>query len=102
MTVNIDGVTIVDRLKSRIMAKGRELNVDPAVQNMVPYRKNKRMICFYMDNTLVDMEGIAYNAKRGPDRAANAALSRARFNHVFHLPGITEEDIVEAMTCRPL
>lgn len=44
--------------------------------------------------------GIAYNAKMGLDRAANAALSKARFNHVFHLLGITEEDISEAMTCR--
>ena len=259
MTLNIDGVNRVDRLKSRIMAKGRELNVDLALQNMVAYRKNKRMICFDMDSTLVDMEGIdemarragvhrevagitekamggdldfeeslrqrvamlrgltlseameirdqmllspganellttlkwlgfklgivsggfdiftahlknkfnldfayanrlesrngaltgklegeiidasqkarllnrlacdsgipldqvvavgdgandslmlaqaglgiAYNAKRGLDRAANAALSRAGFNHVFHLLGITEEDIAEAMTC---
>ena len=262
MTLNIDGVNRVDRLKSRIMAKGRELNVDLALQNMVAYRKNKRMICFDMDSTLVDMEGIdemarkagvhrevaeitekamageldfeeslrrrvamlrgltlaeakeirnqmllapgadellttlkwlgfklgilsggfdiftarlkdkfsldfayanrleiqngaltgkiegeiidaaqkarllnrlacdngipldqvvavgdgandslmltqaglgiAYNAKRGLDRAANAALSRAGFNHVFHLLGITEEDIVEAIACRSL
>ena len=262
MTLNIGGVNPVDRLKSRIMAEGRELNVDLALQNMVAYRKNKRMVCFDMDSTLVDMEGIdemarkagvhrevagitekamggdldfeeslrqrvamlrgltlaevveirnqmllspgadellttlkwlglklgilsggfdvftdhlkdkfnldfayanrletqngaltgklegdivdaaqkarlvnqmacdngipldqvvavgdgandslmltqaglgiAYNAKRGLDRAANAALSGARFNHVFHLLGITEEDIVEAMTCRSL
>jgi phosphoserine phosphatase len=262
MIVNIAGLTRVDRLKSRTMAKSRELNVDLAVQNMVAHRKNKRMICFDMDSTLVDMEGIdemarkagvhrevaritdkamrgdldfeeslrqrvamlrgltldevmgirnqmilsrgteellttlkwlgfklgivsggfdifsdylkdkfsldfayanrleikhgaltgkvsgnivdaaqkarlvnqvacdmgipldqvvaigdgandslmltqaglgiAYNAKKGLDRVANAALSKARFNHVFHLLGITEEDIQEAMTCRAL
>lgn len=262
MIVNLDGVPRVDRLKNRMMAKGRELNVDLALQSMVAYRKNKRMICFDMDSTLVDMEGIdemarkagvhrevaritdkamrgdldfeeslrqrvamlrgltladameirnqmllspgadellttlkwlgfklgivsggfdiftahlkdkfsldfayanrleirngaltgklegdiidaaqkarlvsqlacdtgipldqvvavgdgandalmlaqaglgiAYNAKRGLDRAANAALSKARFNHAFHLLGITEEDIAEAMTCRSL
>jgi phosphoserine phosphatase len=262
MIVNIAGVNRVDRLKSRMMAKSRELNVDLAVQNMVAHRKNKRMICFDMDSTLVDMEGIdemarkagvhrevaritdkamrgdldfeeslrqrvamlrgltldevmgirnqmilsrgtdellttlkwlgfklgivsggfdiftdylkdkfsldfayanrleikngaltgkvsgnivdaaqkarlvnqvacdmgipldqvvaigdgandslmltqaglgiAYNAKKGLDRVANAALSKARFNHVFHLLGITEEDIREAMTCQAL
>jgi phosphoserine phosphatase len=46
--------------------------------------------------------GIAYNANKGLDRVANAALSKARFNHVFHLLGITEEDIREAMTCQAL
>jgi phosphoserine phosphatase len=262
MILNIAGVSRVDRLKSRLMAKSRELNTDLAVQNMAAYRKNKRMICFDMDSTLVDMEGIdemarkagvhrevaritdkamrgdydfeeslrqrvamlrgltldevmeiknqmtlspgteellttlkwlgfklgivsggfdifteslkerfrldfayanrleikngaltgklrgdiidaaqkarilnqvacdngipldqvvaigdgandslmlaqaglgiAYNAKKGLDRVANAALSKARFNHVFHLLGITEEDIREAMTCQAL
>jgi phosphoserine phosphatase len=46
--------------------------------------------------------GIAYNAKRGVDRIANAALARSRLRHIFHLLGITEEDIQEAMTCRAL
>lgn len=262
MVVNIVGVASVDRLKSRIMAKSRKLNVDLAVQSMVAHRKNKRMICFDMDSTLVEMEGIdemarkagvhrevaritdkamrgdfdfeeslrqrvamlkglslddvtairnqmivsqgadallttlkwlgfklgivsggfdifadylkdkfsldfayanrleikngaltgkvqgeivdaaqkarslnqtacdmgipldqvvaigdgandslmltqaglgiAYNAKRALDRVANVALSKARFNHVFHLLGITEEDIEEAMSCKSL
>jgi phosphoserine phosphatase len=260
MIVNIARVNRVDRLKTRIMAKSRDLNIDLAVQNMVAHRKNKRMVCFDMDSTLMDMEGIdemarkagvhrevsritekamrgdldfeesltqrvamlrglklddvrgirnqmvlsegtdellttlkwlgfklgivsggfdifteylkdkfsldfayanrleikngaltgkvignivdaaqkarlidqvacdngipldqvvaigdgandslmlaqaglgiAYNAKKGLDRVANAALSKARFNHVFHLLGITEEDIREAMTCQ--
>jgi phosphoserine phosphatase len=262
MIVNIIGVNRVDRLKSRLMAKSRELNVDLAVQSLVAHRKNKRMICFDMDSTLVEMEGIdemarkagvhrevaritdkamrgdfdfeeslrqrvamlrglsldevmairsqmivsqgadallttlkwlgfklgivsggfdifadylkdkfsldfafanrleikngalsgkvqgdivdaaqkariinqvacdmgipldqvvaigdgandslmltqaglgiAYNAKKALDRVANVALSRARFNHVFHLLGITEEDIEEAMSCKTL
>ena len=46
--------------------------------------------------------GIAYNAKKSLDRVANAALSKARFNHIFHLLGITEEDIKEAMSCESL
>jgi len=262
MVVNIIGVNRVDRLKSRMLAKSRELNVDLAVQSLVAHRKNKRMICFDMDSTLVEMEGIdemarkagvhrevaritdkamrgdfdfeeslrqrvamlkglsldevmairsqmtvsqgadallttlkwlgfklgivsggfdifadylkdkfsldfafanrleikngalsgkiqgdivdaaqkariinqvacdmgipldqvvamgdgandslmltqaglgiAYNAKKALDRVANVALSRARFNHVFHLLGITEEDIEEAMSCKTL
>ena len=43
--------------------------------------------------------GIAYNAKKGLERVANAALSEANFNHIFHLLGINEEDIDEAMSC---
>ena len=46
--------------------------------------------------------GIAYNAKKDLDRVANAALSEANFNHIFHLLGITEEDIDEAMSCKTL
>ena len=46
--------------------------------------------------------GIAYNAQKGLDRVANAALSKAHFNHIFHLLGITEEDIEEAMSCKTL
>jgi phosphoserine phosphatase len=44
--------------------------------------------------------GIAYNAKKGLDRVANAALSEANFNHIFHLLGIAEEDVQEAMSCK--
>jgi phosphoserine phosphatase len=43
--------------------------------------------------------GIAYNAKKTLDQVANVTLSHARFNHVFHLLGITEDDIEEAMSC---
>ena len=64
MIVNIKGVNRVDRLKNRMMAKSRALKVDLAVQNMVAYRKNKRMICFDMDSTLVEMEGIDEMARR--------------------------------------
>jgi phosphoserine phosphatase len=44
--------------------------------------------------------GIAYNAKKGLDRVANASLGRARLTHIFHLLGITEEDISEATRCK--
>ena len=64
MTVNTTGVENVDRLKTSIMAKGRKLNVDIAIQTMAAHRKNKRMICFDMDSTLVDMEGIDEMARK--------------------------------------
>ena len=44
--------------------------------------------------------GIAYNAKKRLEQVANVALSQTRFNHIFHLLGITEEDIEEAMSCK--
>ena len=64
MTINMNGVSNVDRLKKRLMVKSRELNVDLAMQSVGAYRKNKRMICFDMDSTLVDMEGIDEMARR--------------------------------------
>jgi phosphoserine phosphatase len=44
--------------------------------------------------------GIAYNAKKALDRVANASLGRSRLTHIFHLLGITEEDIAEALACQ--
>jgi len=64
MILNISTVSSVDRLKSRMLAKSRELNVDLAVQSLTAYRKNKRMICFDMDSTLVEMEGIDEMARK--------------------------------------
>ncbi len=64
MTVNLDSAGNVDRLKKRLMVKSRELNIDVAIQSISAYRKNKRMICFDMDSTLIDMEGIDEMARR--------------------------------------
>ena len=44
---------------------------------------------------------IAYNAKKRLDRVANVALGRSQLHHILHLLGITDEDIDEAMSCRP-
>ena len=64
MVVNTAGVENVNHLKNRMMAKSRELGVDLAVQTVIAHRKNKRMVCFDMDSTLVDMEGIDEMARR--------------------------------------
>jgi phosphoserine phosphatase len=64
MTIDIARVGSVDRLKERLMMKSRELNIDLAIQSLGAYRKNKRMVCFDMDSTLVSMEGIDEMARR--------------------------------------
>lgn len=64
MLLNIIATTDVNRMKSRIMAKSRELNVDLSFQTLSAHRKNKRLICFDMDSTLVDMEGIDEMARK--------------------------------------
>ncbi len=46
--------------------------------------------------------GIAYNAKKGLDRIANVSLGHARFTHIFHILGITQEDIEEAVSCKQI
>ena len=50
-------------LKERVIAKSHELNIDLAFQKMEAYRKNKRLVFFDMDSTLVDMEIIDEMAK---------------------------------------
>ncbi|MCB2171067.1 MAG: phosphoserine phosphatase SerB [Deltaproteobacteria bacterium] len=46
--------------------------------------------------------GIAYNAKKGLDRIANVSLGHARFLHIFHILGITQEDVEEAVSCKQM
>ena len=64
MLLNIIAAVDGSQIKSKIMAKGRELNVDLSFQTLSAHRKNKRLICFDMDSTLVDMEGINEMARR--------------------------------------
>nr|NIR16736.1 hypothetical protein [Desulfobacterales bacterium] len=64
MVINVNAAQNLSRLKQRIMVKSRELNTDLALQKMEAYRKNKRLIFFDMDSTLVDMEIIDEMAKR--------------------------------------
>jgi phosphoserine phosphatase len=64
MTVNVQGVSSIDRLKHRLMVKSRELGIGLGLQKMEAYRKNKRLIFFDMDSTLVDSEVIDEMARR--------------------------------------
>jgi phosphoserine phosphatase len=64
LTIDVNGVRNLLRLKERVIAKSHELNIDLALQKMEAYRKNKRLVFFDMDSTLVDMEIIDEMAQR--------------------------------------
>ena len=64
LTINVNEVKNLSQLKSRVIAKSHELNIDLALQKMEAYRKNKRLVFFDMDSTLVDMEIIDEMAQR--------------------------------------
>jgi phosphoserine phosphatase len=64
LTINVNGVKNLSHLKERVLAKSHELNIDLALQKMEAYRKNKRLVFFDMDSTLVDMEIIDEMAQR--------------------------------------
>lgn len=58
MTVDVRSKENLTRIKKRLMVTSHELHFDMAIQKMEAYRKNKRLIVFDMDSTLVDMEII--------------------------------------------
>ncbi len=64
LTMSVNRVGSLRRLKERVIAKSHELNIDLALQNMEAYRKNKRLVFFDMDSTLIDMEIIDEMARR--------------------------------------
>jgi phosphoserine phosphatase len=64
LTINVNGVVSLSQFKERVLAKSHELNIDLALQKLEAYRKNKRLVFFDMDSTLVDMEIIDEMAKR--------------------------------------
>jgi phosphoserine phosphatase len=64
LTIDVNGVKDLSHLKERVIAKSHELNIDLALQKMEAYRKNKRLVFFDMDSTLVDMEIIDEMAQR--------------------------------------
>jgi phosphoserine phosphatase len=78
MIINVSKATSVTRLKERIMVKSRENNTDLALQRVEAHRKNKRLIFFDVDSTLVDMEIIDEMARRaGTHRAVGRITEKA-------------------------
>jgi phosphoserine phosphatase len=79
LTIDVNGVENLSRLKSRVLAKSHELNIDLSLQKMESYRKNKRLVFFDMDSTLVDMEIIDEMAERaGVFREVSRITEKAR------------------------
>jgi phosphoserine phosphatase len=64
LTINVNQVKNLSQLKAKVLAKSHELNIDLALQKMEAYRKNKRLVFFDMDSTLVDMEIIDEMAQK--------------------------------------
>ncbi|HSB07736.1 MAG TPA: phosphoserine phosphatase SerB [Thermodesulfobacteriota bacterium] len=64
LMIDVNGVKNLGSLKKRVLGKSHDLNIDLALQKMEAYRKNKRLVFFDMDSTLVDMEIIDEMAKR--------------------------------------
>jgi phosphoserine phosphatase len=106
MVINVNGVPSLNRFKERIMLQSRELGIDLALQKMESYRKNKRLIFFDMDSTLVDMEVIDELAGRAGVYREVARITEKAMRGDFDfeeslrqrvalLRGLTEADLQE-------
>ncbi|RJR19450.1 MAG: phosphoserine phosphatase SerB [Desulfobacteraceae bacterium] len=101
------------RLKQRLMLKSRELGVDLALQKIEAHRKNKRLIFFDMDSTLVDAEIIdRMAAKKGVHREVARITEKAMrgdldfeesiVQRLALLKGLNEEDLLAIRDSIPL
>ncbi len=106
MILNVDSAPSLSRLKRRLMLKSRELGFDLALQKMEAYRKNKRLIFFDMDSTLIDMEIIDEMARRAgvfrevariTDKAMRGDFdfTESLVQRVALLKGLPEEQLME-------
>jgi phosphoserine phosphatase len=102
MIVNVRQNENLGRLKKLLMYKSRELGFDMAFQKMEAYRKNKRLIVFDMDSTLVDMEiideiaklaGVQREVARVTEKAMRGDLDfeESLRQRVSLLKGVTQE-----------
>jgi len=113
MAINVHRVSSIDRLKQRLMVKSRELGIGLGLQKMEAYRKNKRLVFFDMDSTLVDMEVIDEMARcagvfREVSRITEKAM-RGEFDfetsliqRVALLKGLGENDLMRIRDSIPL
>lgn len=113
MVINVNEAPNLGRLKERIMLTSRTLGIDLALQKMEAYRKNKRLVFFDMDSTLVDMEVIDEMARRGGVYPAVSRITekamRGEFDfeeslrqRVALLKGLTVDDLNEIKSHIPL
>lgn len=95
LTIDVNGVKSLSELKARILAKSHELNIDLALQKMETYRKNKRLVFFDMDSTLVDMEIIDEMAKRaGVFKEVSRITEKARRGDIDFEEALTQRVVL--------
>lgn len=58
LVVDMARVPGMSALKSELMQRSHDMNIDLALQKMEAYRKSKRIVFFDMDRTLIDTEVI--------------------------------------------
>jgi phosphoserine phosphatase len=91
LTIDVNGVPSLNRLKERLLAKSHELNIDLALQKMEAYRKNKRLVFFDMDSTLIDMEIIDEMAQRaGVHKEVSRITEKARRGDIDFEEALTQ------------
>jgi phosphoserine phosphatase len=91
LTIDVNGVKNLGHLKERVIAKSHELNIDLALQKMEAYRKNKRLVFFDMDSTLVDMEIIDEMAQRaGVFKEVSRITEKARRGDIDFEESLTQ------------
>lgn len=91
LTIDVNGVKNLSELKSRVLAKSHELNIDLALQKMESYRKNKRLVFFDMDSTLIEMELIDEMAKRaGVFKEVSRITEKARRGDIDFEEALTQ------------
>ena len=106
LTISVNGVQSLGRLKERVLGKSHELNIDLALQKMEAYRKSKRLVFFDMDSTLVDMEIIDEMARRAgvfkevariteKARRGDLDFEEALIQRVALLKGLKTEELEE-------
>jgi phosphoserine phosphatase len=91
LTIDVNEVKTLSHLKERVIAKSHELNIDLALQKMEAYRKNKRLVFFDMDSTLVEMEIIDEMARRaGVFREVSRITEKARRGDIDFEEALTQ------------
>ena len=106
-------VKSLDKLKQQLTELSDALQIDVAFQRESMYRKNRRLVCFDMDSTLIEAEVIDELAKRAGvgDRVAaiteRAMRGELNFNDSFKervalLKGLDEQVLADVARTLPI